>query len=117
MPLLALNLVPDGSIWIAAQCDEPNRFIGISHLRTGGTEGSDNGDFEDPMGVTVDAAGFVYVVDLFNQRIQKFTAKGAFQGAWGAEVLEAPFNVPVSRSGMVYVADGGNAVVQQFEPA
>lgn len=68
------------------------------------------------MGVTVDAAGFDYVADLFNQRIQKFTADGAFQGAWGADVLEAPLDVAVNRSGMVYVADGGNAVVQQFEP-
>jgi len=33
----------------------------------------------------VDRAGFVYVTDSLNRRVQKFTANGAFVTAWGSE--------------------------------
>jgi uncharacterized protein (TIGR03663 family) len=40
-----------------------------------GKSGSAGGDFNRPIGITVDAAGNVYVADTFNHRIQKFAAE------------------------------------------
>ena len=37
-----------------------------------GSFGSGDGQFNDPRGVAVDAAGNIYVVDSVNQRVQKF---------------------------------------------
>ena len=48
-----------------------------------GSQGSDSGEFERPIGIAVDGDDFVYVSDTGNQRIQKFTAHGEFVLSWG----------------------------------
>ena len=44
-----------------------------SYLGNLGTEGSGPGQFSHPVGVAVDSANNVYVVDCDNYNIQKFT--------------------------------------------
>ncbi|MDE0721115.1 MAG: hypothetical protein OSB75_11260 [Dehalococcoidia bacterium] len=44
-------------------------------VSTWGTEGSDDGEFYYPTGVAVASDGSVYVVDLGNNRIQKFSPR------------------------------------------
>ena len=39
-----------------------------------GSEGSGDGQFEQPWGVAVDASGNVYVPGTSNNRVQKFTS-------------------------------------------
>ncbi|MEX2472657.1 MAG: hypothetical protein WEA34_10780, partial [Gemmatimonadota bacterium] len=51
------------------------------HASWGGT-GSGPGEFDGPIGIAVDGAGFVYVSDAGNNRIQKFTADGRFVTEW-----------------------------------
>jgi len=46
--------------------------------------GTGNGQFNAPEGVAVDGSGNVFVVDSFNNRIQKFTNPGTFLTAWGS---------------------------------
>ena len=41
------------------------------------------GKLDAPLGVAVDADGFVYVTDSDNYRVQKFTSDGEFVAAWG----------------------------------
>ena len=41
-----------------------------------GAEGSGDGEFYNPWGVAVASDGSVYVVDMWNHRIQKFTSDG-----------------------------------------
>ena len=48
-----------------------------------GTEGTDDGQFCHPNGITVAADGSVYVSDWANHRIQKFTSEGLFITKWG----------------------------------
>jgi DNA-binding beta-propeller fold protein YncE len=44
-----------------------------------GQEGSGEGQFSSPAGVAVNQdSGDVYVVDVFNERVQRFDADGAF---------------------------------------
>ncbi|GAB6286295.1 MAG: hypothetical protein STSR0009_24960 [Methanoregula sp.] len=51
-----------------------------------GTYGSGNGQFKNPDGVAVDSSGNVYVMDQYNNRIQKFNSIGVT-----GQPSEAPF--------------------------
>jgi hypothetical protein len=46
-----------------------------------GTEGTKNGEFKTPKGVAIDAAGYIYIADTLNSRIQKFQVEPAISGA------------------------------------
>ena len=56
----------------------------MSYQETGifGSEGIGDGQFEGIGGIAVDATGNVYVSDILNKRIEKFTAAGSFLTAW-----------------------------------
>ena len=88
-------------------------------LRTWGTTGSGNGQFNYPVGVAVDSSGKVYVVDSVNNRVQKFSAAGAYLTQWGSTgsgngQFVNPRGVAVDADGNVYVTDGNNHRVQMF---
>jgi tripartite motif-containing protein 71 len=113
-------------------------FVGPSatFVRKWGTQpspGSADGQFNGPAGIATDAAGDVYVSDINNQRVQKFSGTGVFitkfgsagtldgQFAFGASQVSGP---PLSlagiaatsnvASGFVYVADINNNRIQRF---
>ena len=54
-------------------------------LRSFGTCGSGQGQFNEPRGVAVDGEGNILVIDGGNHRIQKFTAEGQFLAAVGTK--------------------------------
>ena len=80
-------------------------------LRSFGTCGSGQGQFQCPAGVAVDGEGNILVADQGNHRIQKFTLKGQFVTAVGKEgkqVLQfsRPGGITFNTSnGKVYVMD------------
>jgi DNA-binding beta-propeller fold protein YncE len=86
------------------------------------------------LGMTVDVApdGSVYVADIANDRVQKFTSDGTFLLEWGSHCQvsagtgggcigqgEGQFNAPegiaVSSQGDVYVSDTDNFRIQRFD--
>ena len=84
-----------------------------------GSSGSDDGQFSWPMGITVGKDGYVYVVDMLNRRIQKFTTSGTFVTKWGSKgsgdgQFESPHDVALDADGYVYVADTDNYRIQKF---
>jgi DNA-binding beta-propeller fold protein YncE len=88
-------------------------------LLTCGSEGSGNGQFDRPFGVAVDSSGNVYVVDLGNNRIQKFDSNGTYLAQWG--LLPPSFQwapgghgVAVDSSGNVYVVDSNENRIEKF---
>jgi sugar lactone lactonase YvrE len=94
-------------------------------LTTWGTYGTGDGQFGrthdgyGPLGISVDAAGHVYVVDTGNNRIQKFTSDGIFLTKWGTYgtgdgQFNRPYAVTCDTSGSVFVADPGNHRIQKF---
>jgi DNA-binding beta-propeller fold protein YncE len=86
-----------------------------------GEEGNGNGQFSFPSDPAVDADGNVYVADVGNNRIQKFTSGGTFLTKWGSlgggdGQFRSPKGTAVDSAGNVYVADHGNHRVQKFAP-
>lgn len=87
-----------------------------------GTSGSGPGEFDRPMGIATDGAGNVYVGDLGNHRIQKFTAGGTFLTEWGgAGTGDGQFQyvagLAIDADDNVYVTDYQLNRVQKFSSA
>ena len=96
------------------------RRIQLSSVLTWGSQGSGDGQFFNPKGVAVDKAGYIYVVDSGNHRIQKFDAQGRFVAKWGSQgpgpgQFREPWGIAVDDEGYVYVADTWNHRIQKFD--
>ena len=76
-------------------------------LRSFGTFGSGQGQFNRPRGVTVDNEGNILVADCCNSRIQKFTAEGQFITCTAEDMLlNCPSDIAFNTSNnKLYVAD------------
>jgi DNA-binding beta-propeller fold protein YncE len=93
-----------------------------------GGEGAGNGLFVEPSGVAVnDATGDVYVVDRGNDRVEVFSAAGAYISQFDGSgaptgVFSSPSAIAVDDSGSaldpsagdVYVLDTGHDVIDKF---
>ncbi len=71
------------------------------------------GGLNRPLGITVDASNDVIVADSFNNRIEEFSATGAFIRSWGtagsgAGQFQEPTSVATDASGNVFVTDALN---------
>ncbi len=83
--------------------------------------GSEDGQFYFPSGIAVDSLDNVYVGDVVNRRIQKFTSEGEFITKWGTLGSGdgefghfGPYGIAVDSVGNVYAADQGNYRIQKF---
>ena len=83
-------------------------------LRSFGTHGSGQGQFDCPCGIAVNSEGNILVTDFSNHRIQKFTAEGQFLAAVGTKgsgplQFRFPTNIAFNTSNnKVYVVDNKN---------
>ncbi|NTU71000.1 MAG: hypothetical protein HGB10_04165 [Coriobacteriia bacterium] len=92
---------------------------GMPHLRTWGSNGTGYGEFSSPWGLRIDPAGGVWVADLSNNRVQRFTANGTFVASYGtpgsgAGEFSGPSDVAFDSYGNFYVVDMYNNRVQKF---
>ncbi len=74
-------------------------------VQTWGSLGDKQGQFNEPFDVAVDQDGFVYVTDVRNNRVQKFTADGSFVLAFGQNLFEKPGGIGLGANGTVWVTD------------
>ena len=87
-------------------------------IRSFGSKGTGQGQFNSPAGIAVDGDDNIYVTEYCNHRIQKFTANGDFQSSVGKQGTEdLQFNTPCEigynkANGKLYVCDQYNHRVQ-----
>ena len=83
-----------------------------------GTHGSGDGQFKFPCGVTVDQDDNIYVTEVTNNRIQKFTSNAVFIAMVGKNGFrESQFIKPAGicynkTNHLLYVCDQGNSRIQ-----
>jgi sugar lactone lactonase YvrE len=109
---LSVAVHTDGSLFIAdtgnnriLKFDGNNNFV-----KTWGSVGSANGQFNKPSSIAVDKNGSVYVADTENNRIQKFDLDGNLVTTWGSfgegnGQFVYPKGVAIGRDGVVLVSD------------
>lgn len=106
----------------------------VTTLAGSGTSGFTEGtgvaaQFDSPIGLTVDAAGNVYVADHNNHSIRKITSIGVVttlagsgdsgfaEGTGTAAQFNLPIGVTLDALGNVYVGDFGNNRIRKITPA
>jgi sugar lactone lactonase YvrE len=77
--------------------DSPLRMVAVW-----GKQGTGPGEFNLPIGIALGPRGEVFVADIYNNRVQRFTPDGKFLGEF--PVPEFPGGIAVDRDGLVYVA-------------
>gem|GEM_PF-2906656 len=93
----------------------------ISYMRSLGRQGHGSGEFDLPIGITLDADGLMYVADSGNHRIQVFGPEWVyFECQWSAIGNRSgefyyPYGIAMDSEKNVYVTDSGNDRVQVFD--
>lgn len=126
-----------GNVYVADTYNHKIRKITpagvVSTLAGSGIEGAADGNgvaasFNLPGGITVDAAGMVYVGDEANNKIRKITpagvvttlagsgTAGATDGTGTSARFKSPNGLAVDASGTIYVADSGNHKIRKITP-
>lgn len=91
-------------------------------LRAWGGEGEEPGMFRFPATIAIDPNGNVLVVDVLNQRVQKFAPGGSLIATFGklggkAGTFFRPKGIAVDSAGRSYVSDSFLGVIQVFDAA
>lgn len=92
----------------------PIRFVDAANFSFEfGTLGSADGQFNFPVGVTVDSSGNIFVADQNNNRVQKFDSTGNHLLSFSAGL--SPTDVALDGSGNIYVAANGAHRINKFD--
>jgi DNA-binding beta-propeller fold protein YncE len=89
-------------------------------IRTIGSIGVKVGQMVGPLGVAVDDQGFVYVDDIINCRVQKFSPEGKYVSSFGSlgdhpGTFTRPKQIAVDHNGVIYIVDAAFQNVQMFD--
>jgi RHS repeat-associated protein len=98
----------------------PNSYMGLTAAF--GTKGSGNGQLDNPSGIATDSTGNVWVADTANNRVEKFSAAGAFIATYGTLgsgnlQFKGPTGIAIDSAGTVWVADTGNDRIEALTGA
>ena len=91
------------------------------HIRSFGSKGSNEGQFQYPYGVAITSDNHILIADKNNYRIQMFTMEGRFVKSVGQEgkgqlQFDHPSGIAVHPSGKVFVAEIHNHRIQVLNP-
>jgi DNA-binding beta-propeller fold protein YncE len=89
--------------------DRDGRF-----LKSWGSYGKGQGQFNLPHSIAIDRAGRVYVADRENQRIQIFDGEGQFLKQWTG--IGYPYGLFITPDQHIWMADGGYNRVIELDP-
>ena len=131
-PVLAEGQKVGGDGFRAITFDSKNNFYAIStnnrileyssigsFLNFYGSNGTEDGRFNQPAAIAVDAKDYVYVADPGAHRIQKFDSNGNFLLGWGSSVdgddeVDAPAGLAIDALNNIFVVDRNQGTVQKF---
>lgn len=100
--LLAMLLVGAGRC-LAQSGDAAQQQSGeVRFLAQWGSEGSEPGEFQFPIGIAINAADEIFVTDFYNDRLQKFSTEGKLLAV--LPVLATPGGIAISGSGDIYLS-------------
>lgn len=76
-------------------------------------------EFHSPCGIEMDDSGNVYVVNMANQTIHKYTVSGKFITGWAVHLdpsnqLSAPYDIAIDKDGFIYITDIYNNYIKKF---
>ena len=91
----------------------------FAYLSQFGSLGAGDGEFNNPLDITIDSSGNIYVVDFANNRVQKFNSSGVYQSQFGSAgsgdgEFDNPRDMAIDSSGNLYVSDWDNERIQKF---
>jgi sugar lactone lactonase YvrE len=95
IPLILTLLAP---VPVRADPKEPP----IKFLLQWGKKGKEPGEFHSPIGIAINGKDEVFITDVSNNRVQKFSADGKFLQQF--PIAEMPGGIAVDKKGRVYVA-------------
>jgi sugar lactone lactonase YvrE len=117
---------PDANVYVVEGASDGTR-VSVwgptgTLVRSFGDLGSGPGQMSSPKSVAVDAAGFVYVADAGNSRIERFTPGGQFAASIGQgsstttdpDKLADPDGVTVAPDGTIWASDELYRRVQHY---
>ena len=89
-------------------------------IKSFGSVGSEDGQFNEPYGVDVDEEGRIIVCDTYNHRIQVFDNDGSFLHSFGSKgssegQFDLPSRVVVDRDGNIIICDTLNNRIQVMD--
>jgi len=133
----AVAMAPNGTLYVAEydthRISKVTTTGVVSVFAGSGTSGSTDGtgtaaQFNNPNGITVDAAGTIYVADYSNHLIRKITSagqvttiaglaltSGLVNGTGSAARFNIPSGIEVDSSGVLYVSERGNHTVRRIQ--
>jgi DNA-binding beta-propeller fold protein YncE len=114
------KITPDGELSTLAGGEGMRGFVD-------GTGGAAR--FNAPYGIAIDAAGNLYMAEVWNHSVRKMTPegkvsvlagngkKGFADGKGSAASFNEPHGITIDGSGNLYVADAGNHSIRKITPA
>ena len=120
----AVTVDGGGNVWAADGDLSKSRVVEFvasgttyAYSKAIGSPGTGNTNFNEPMGITFDSSGNVYVTDSGNNRISKFNSSGSFVAQFGSSG-NGYFNdlegIGQDSSGNVWLLSAGDNNVEEF---
>jgi DNA-binding beta-propeller fold protein YncE len=99
---IAIDASDDYSDYVYVTDPGSNRVYKFSPLGALVTWWGDDVQFDQVMGIAVDAEGNVYVSDVDGDRVKKFTSEGEYLDEW---YVDRPIGLAIDSQGYIYVVD------------
>jgi tripartite motif-containing protein 71 len=114
-------VIPGEAIFIADETGRVKKFgITGTFISYIGNQGSAAGQMQTPIGLGLDSADNLFVLDATNNKVVIFTKNGSYLGEFGSSgagngQLDGALGIAIDKGdGSVYISDTGNNRIQKF---